>query len=161
VFDHDVAQRFSAWPNYVSTAPGVAYAYLEDYRRNRKDIYHRAGTIEALARSMGVPGEALARTLSDYNSAVRGTRPAIVAPPFYALGPVRSYVVFTDGGLKVSERLEVLRADGSVIKGLYAAGATGQGGLLLEGHGHHLGWAFISGRIAGRNAAFDVPPHAK
>jgi predicted oxidoreductase len=67
-------------------------------------------------------------------------------------------VIFTDGGLKVSERLEVLRGDGSVIEGLYAAGATGQGGLLLEGHGHHLGWAFISGRIAGRNAAFDVPP---
>ena len=69
---------------------------------------------------------------------------------------MKSYVVFTDGGLKVSERLEVLRADGSVISGLYAAGSTGQGGLLLEGHGHHLGWAFISGRIAGRNAAFET-----
>ena len=43
------------------------------------------------------------------------------------------------------------------IRGLYAAGVVGQGGLLLEGHGHHLAWAFISGRIAGRNAAFDVP----
>ena len=75
--------------------------------------------------------------------------------PYYALGPVKSYVVFTDGGLKVSERLEVLRADGAVIPGLYAAGSTGQGGLLLEGHGHHLGWAFISGRIAGRNAALE------
>jgi hypothetical protein len=42
-----------------------------------------------------------------------------------------------------------------VIEGLYAAGSTGQGGLLLEGHGHHLGWAFISGRIAGRHAAQD------
>ena len=73
---------------------------------------------------------------------------------------MKSYVVFTDGGLRVSERLEVLRADGSVIPGLYAAGSAGQGGLLLEGHGHHLGWAFISGRIAGRNAALDVPPKA-
>ena len=36
---------------------------------------------------------------------------------------------------------------------LYAAGANGQGGMLLEGHGHHLGWAFVSGRLAGRNAA--------
>jgi succinate dehydrogenase/fumarate reductase flavoprotein subunit len=72
------------------------------------------------------------------------------------LGPVKSYVVFTDGGLKVTERLEVVRDDGSVIPGLYAAGSTGQGGLLLGGHGHHLGWAFISGRIAGRNAASNV-----
>ena len=90
-----------------------------------------------------------------------GDRPALTTAPYYALGPVRSYVVFTDGGLRITERLEVVRSDGRIISGLYAAGATGQGGLLLEGHGHHLGWAFISGRIAGRNAAFDVPPVAK
>ena len=40
--------------------------------------------------------------------------------------------------------------------GLFAAGATGQGGLLLKGHGHHLAWAFTSGRRAGRSAAFEV-----
>ena len=158
VFDQPVAQQFSAWPNYVSTAPGVAYAYLEDYRRNRSDIYHRTDTLHGLARSMGVPEAALARTVEDYNARGRGTRPALATAAFHALGPVRSYVIFTDGGLKVSERLEVLRGDGSVIAGLYAAGSAGQGGLLLEGHGHHLGWAFISGRIAGRHAAFDVPP---
>jgi hypothetical protein len=28
--------------------------------------------------------------------------------------------------------------------------------VLLEGHGHHLGWAFTSGRLAGRNAAHDA-----
>ena len=156
VFDQSVAAQFSAWPNYVSTAPGVAYAYLEDYRRNRADIYHRSDTVHGLARSMGVPEAALARTVEDYNARERANRPALATTPFYALGPVRSYVVFTDGGLKVSERLEVLRGDGTVIPGLYAAGSAGQGGLLLEGHGHHLGWAFISGRIAGRHAAFEV-----
>ena len=36
---------------------------------------------------------------------------------------------------------------------LLMAGATGQGGLLLKGHGHHLAWAFVSGRRAGRFAA--------
>ena len=73
--------------------------------------------------------------------------------PFYALGPVKSYVVFTDGGLNVDEDLRVLGANEQPIPGLFAAGSAGQGGLLLEGHGHHLGWAFISGRIAGKNAA--------
>lgn len=145
VFDRGLAGRFTAWPHYISTAPGIAYAYLADYRRNRADIYHEAATVEGLARSMGVPGPALARTLGEKGAA-----------PYYALGPVKSYVVFTDGGLRVSERLEVLREDGSAIPGLFAAGSTGQGGLLLEGHGHHLGWAFISGRIAGRNSAFEV-----
>ncbi|MGQ0752370.1 MAG: FAD-binding protein, partial [Betaproteobacteria bacterium] len=160
VFDHAVARKFSAWPYYVSTAPGVAYAYLDDYRRNRADIYHQSDSIAALAADIGVPAPALERTLAEYHTGARGARPAIDTAPYYALGPVRSYVVFTDGGLRVTERLAVVRADGRIIPGLYAAGAAGQGGLLLEGHGHHLGWAFISGRIAGRNAAFDVPPLA-
>ena len=155
VFDQKLAQKFSGWPCFVSTAPGVAYAYLADYRRNRADIYHQSETIEGLAASMGVAPASLERSLADYN-ATRETRPAIDRGPYYALGPVKSYVVFTDGGLKVTTNLEVERADGSVIPGLYAAGSNGQGGLLLEGHGHHLGWAFISGRLAGRNAAENV-----
>lgn len=153
VLDSTVAQKFSAWPYFISTAPGVAYAYLDDYRRNRPDIFHCAPTLEALAASMGVSGDMFAETIAQYNRDERGSRPEITQGPFYALGPIKSYVVFTDGGLKVSDKLEVLRADGQVIPGLYAAGSAGQGGLLLEGHGHHLGWAFISGRIAGRAAA--------
>jgi succinate dehydrogenase/fumarate reductase flavoprotein subunit len=156
LFDQPIAARFSAWPHYVSTAPGVAYAYLADYRRNRADIYHSGQTLEALAQSMKVPPAALVRTLAEYNAGGRGSRPALAQGPYYALGPAKSYVVFTDGGLDVNERLEVLRADGSVIPGLYGAGSAGQGGLILEGHGHHLGWAFISGRIAGRRAASNV-----
>ena len=157
LFDQTTAQKFSAWPYYISTAPGVAYAYLDDYRRNRPDIFHKANTIAELAQSMGVPAESLTQTLNDYNSNERGNRPAIEQGPYYALGPIKSYVVFTDGGLKVTDRLEVVRTDGSLIEGLYAAGSAGQGGLLLEGHGHHLGWAFISGRIAGRYAAQFAP----
>jgi len=153
VFDQRVAAKFEAWPNYVSTAPGVSYAYLADYRRNRADIYHSAKTVEALAEAMGVPTQALERSIESYNSAARGSRPALEAGPYYALGPLKSYCVFADGGLAVTERLEVLRQDGAVIPGLYACGSAGQGGLLLEGHGHHLGWAFVSGRIAGRVAA--------
>ncbi len=156
VFDGAIAERFEAWPYFVSTAPGVAYAYLGDYKRNRRDIYHQGDTPAELAASMQVPSAQFTQMLTQYNSTERGERPALARGPYYALGPVKSYVVFTDGGLRVSERLEVLRSDGSVIPGLYAAGSAGQGGLLLEGHGHHLGWAFISGRIAGRNAACET-----
>jgi succinate dehydrogenase/fumarate reductase flavoprotein subunit len=145
LFDAAIAARFDAWPYFVSTAPGIAYAYLADYRRNRPDLFHRGDTIVDLARSLGVSPEALAATVT--NAAT------LSQPPFFALGPVKSYVVFTDGGLRVTERLEVVGPGGAPIPGLFAAGSTGQGGLLLEGHGHHLGWAFISGRIAGRRAA--------
>ena len=153
VFDQRIAAQFSAWPNYVSTAPGIAYAYLADYRRNRPDLYHRAKTLQALAEAAGVPSQTLAKTVAGFNAKERGSRPEIGPGPYYAIGPLKSYCVFADGGLAVNERLEVLRADGTAIAGLFAAGSVGQGGLLLEGHGHHLGWAFVSGRIAGRNAA--------
>jgi succinate dehydrogenase/fumarate reductase flavoprotein subunit len=156
VFDEAIAEKFEAWPYFVSTAPGVAYAYLSDYRRNRRDIFHHGDTPTALAASMHVPPSQLSAMLERHNSGDRAGRPMLTRAPYYALGPIKSYVVFTDGGLKVSDRLEVLREDGSIIPGLYAAGSAGQGGLLLEGHGHHLGWAFISGRVAGRNAACET-----
>jgi len=71
--------------------------------------------------------------------------------PWFALGPLRGVVTLTDGGLAVDTQHRVLGQDDRPIPGLYAAGSTGQGGVLLEGHGHHLGWAFVSGRRAGRS----------
>jgi len=154
VMDARTAEQFTAWPNFVSTAPGVAYAYLPDYKRNRRDICHEAQSSRELAARLAMPE-------TNLTAAVAGSgkdgRPPLQEGPLIALGPVRSYVVFTDGGLRVSERLEILDENGTRIPGLYGAGSTGQGGLLLEGHGHHLGWAFVSGRIAGRNAALEIP----
>jgi len=146
ILDAATASKFAAWPHFVSTAPGVAYAYLDDYRRNRGDIYAGADTLEQLAVKLNMSAESLARAF--------GTRD--VAGPFVALGPVKSYVIFTEGGLNVNAQLQVLGSTTQPIDHLYAAGSTGQGGLLLEGHGHHLGWAFVSGRIAGRNAALEI-----
>jgi len=155
VFDGAIAARFREWPHYVSTAPGIAYAYLDDYRRTRRDVFHAAASVRDVAATSGLGPAALARAVDGYNADTesRGARPALAAPPFHVLGPVRAYVPFTEGGLAVNESLQVLDARGATIPGLFAAGANGQGGLLLEGHGHHLGWAFVSGRVAGRNAA--------
>jgi succinate dehydrogenase/fumarate reductase flavoprotein subunit len=160
IFDSTVADKYQQWPNYISTAPSVGYAYLEDYRRTRKDIFHCAQTVGELADSMKLPRATFEKTLADYNagtaaadSPARGDRPAIVKPPFYALGPAKAYIIFTNGGLKVTMNLQVAGKNDQPIPGLYAAGANGQSGMLLEGHGHHLGWAFVSGRIAGKNAA--------
>ncbi|HTD90934.1 MAG TPA: FAD-dependent oxidoreductase [Burkholderiales bacterium] len=161
IFDSTVADRYQQWPHFISTAPSIGYAYLEDYRRTRKDIFRCAATLGELADCTKLPHAAFEKTLAHYNAGVsnadspaRGDRPAIVKPPFYALGPAKAYIIFTNGGLKVTLNLEVVGRDEHIIPGLYAAGANGQGGMLLEGHGHHLGWAFVSGQLAGRNAAF-------
>jgi succinate dehydrogenase/fumarate reductase flavoprotein subunit len=157
LFDRGIGERFGSWPNFISTAPGIAYAYLADYRRSRKDVYAEAPSLLELARKINVPADVLAETVRAYNlNPAPGCEP-LLKPPYYALGPAKSWIVITDGGARVTPRLEVLDKGGAVIPGLFAAGSAGQGGLLLEGHGHHLGWAFTSGRIAGRNAALQPP----
>ena len=102
---------------------------------------------------------ALADTLRAHNASA-GNRPKLGDGPYVALGPLRAVFVHAEGGLAVDHEHRVLDANDKPIAGLYAAGSTGQGGLLLKGHGHHLGWAFASGRRAGRNAAECVTsPH--
>jgi succinate dehydrogenase/fumarate reductase flavoprotein subunit len=155
LLDDGIAQKFSAWPNFISTAPGVAYAYLADYRRNRKDVFHVAPSLAALAGKIGVPAAALEQSGHPQHTpgSNRPPRASHGRAPFYALGPVRSVFVHNEGGLAVDLEHRVLGPDDQPIPGLYAAGATGQGGLLLKGHGHHLAWAFTSGRRAGRIVA--------
>ena len=163
VFDARVAETFSAWPNPVSTFPGVAYAYVEDYRRFRPDVYHRADTLEELAAGIGVDPAALRATVASWNDDVAaGSDPrfgrehlgaGVGEGPFYALGPMNAYVTLADGGLAVDTQLRVVDAEGETIPGLWAAGSTGQGGLQLLNHGLHIGWAMVSGRLAGRHVA--------
>lgn len=161
LFDAGVANKFTQWPHYVSTAPGIAFAYLQDYEKNRPDLFHRGETLEALAGKLGMDPGTLQSTVQTYNTSTeasaRGTRPQIMRAPYTALGPVRNYINYTDGGLAINASLQVLSANDVPIPRLYAAGATGQGGLLLKGHGNHLGWGFTSGRLAGKYAAQLAP----
>lgn len=160
VLDGELARKFSGYPFYVSTASGFSYASMEDYRRNRKDIFNEASTVGELAAKIGVQPVALETTIATLNAErvqnPKPGRPPLAHGPYVALGPVRYYINFTDGGLAVDENLQVLGAGDRPVPGLYAAGLTGMGGVLLEGHGHHLGWVFTSGRIAARHAAYRV-----
>jgi fumarate reductase flavoprotein subunit len=151
ILDGALARQFSQWPNFISTAPGVAYAYVPDYKRNRKDIYTECDSIESLAAALDMEAAALRKSLTARSGAANMT------PPYIALGPVHSVFVHSEGGLRVDTQHRVLDRDGQPLPGLYAAGSTGQGGLLLKGHGHHLAWAFVSGRRAGRFAARTDP----
>jgi len=54
-FDQTFAHKFSRWPNFVSTAPGIGYAYIEDYRRCRSDIFATARTATELAAKLDLP----------------------------------------------------------------------------------------------------------
>jgi 3-oxosteroid 1-dehydrogenase len=90
---------------------------------------------------------------------------AIEKPPFYA---VRIYPgdVGTAGGLVTDEHARVLRANGSVIEGLYATGNSTASvmGRCYPGAGASIGASFVFGYLAARHAAqasqSAMPQHA-
>ncbi|KPJ54456.1 MAG: 3-oxosteroid 1-dehydrogenase [Dehalococcoidia bacterium DG_18] len=78
----------------------------------------------------------------------------IDTPPFYAL-KIWPGDLGTMGGLLIDEHARVLRKDGSVIRGLYAAGNNTASvmGRTYPGPGSTIGPAMVFGMIGGRHAA--------
>lgn len=150
---------------FLSTFPGVAYAYLDDYRGT--DYLFEADTIAGLADRTGLPAADFESEIERFNAFATAGQderwgrepvgPGIVQPPFFAVGPVRPIITFSAGGLRVDTEMHVLDKDGAAIPRLYSCGANAEARVFLGGHGHHLAWAFGTGRIAGRNAATEQP----
>ncbi len=136
---------------------------------------HSAPTLGELAASIGVPGDALAATVEEFNGFARRGRdegygrgassydryygdprqkpnpclgPLDVAP-FHAVRIVPGDLG-TKGGLRVDARSRVLREDGSPIPGLYAAGNAGASvmGRTYAGAGATIGPAMTWGYVA-------------
>lgn len=167
IFDQKVARLFTTWPNFISTAPEIGYAYIDDFRRLRPDLYHEAPTVADLAAQISVDSKAFDVTLAHYNQTVEqsvadrfgrvGSGARVDKPPYYALGPAKSWIVTTEGGVRINQAMQALDDEGNVVPGLYAAGSNGMGGLILWSHGLHIAWALTSGRQAGRSAALESP----
>lgn len=159
VLDERLAERYAAWPHYISTAPEIAYAYVQDYLRLRSDVTVAGPSLAVLAAARGLPVGQLERTVEAYNGAIeaglldefgRAGRQPLGGTRWVLLGPVKAYFTNTEGGVAIDSSLHVLDAAGRPIQGLYAAGQTGLGGMVLWGHGLHIAWALTSGRLVGR-----------
>lgn len=127
-------------------------------------------TIAEMEAALGIPAGNLAATLERYNAnAATGADPDFHKQPDYVAaqdnGPWAAfdlslgralYSGFTMGGLSVSIDGEVLRADGSAVPGLYAAGACASN-IAQDGKGYasgtQLGEGSFFGRRAGTHAA--------
>jgi fumarate reductase flavoprotein subunit len=162
LLDGRLVEQYSAWPHFISTAPDIAYAYVKDYQRLRPDVTAVASDLTAVVGVRGLDPGHLAATVDEYNRQLRAGVPdpfgrAVGAPPlgpgpWALLGPVKAYFTTTEGGARITSRLEVVGADGRPIPGLYAVGQNGLGGMVLWGHGLHIAWALTSGRLGGREA---------
>ncbi|MEZ6144234.1 MAG: FAD-dependent oxidoreductase [Planctomycetaceae bacterium] len=149
LLDERLITLFSQWPNFISTAPEIAYAYVEDYLKLRPDVSTSAPSLTQLAASRGLSGAELEKTVSTINQERRssGGQP-LEGARWVLLGPVRTYFTTTEGGAAINQRFQVLDREERPIPGLYAVGQNGLGGQILWGHGLHIAWAMTSGRMA-------------
>jgi fumarate reductase flavoprotein subunit len=160
LLDARLIERYSRWPHFVSTAPDIAYAYAADYLRLRPDVTVAADSLKELAEARGLDARVLSETVAAFNACVDGQcndvfgrggeTSRLGGDHWMLLGPLKAYFTTTEGGAAINERLEVLDELGEVIPGLSAVGQNGLGGMILWGHGLHIGWAMTSGRLAGR-----------
>jgi len=141
---------------------------------------HRAPTVAELADQVGIDPAALAKTVVRFNEFAQAGRdedfhrgdsaydryysdprrrpnPCLApldTPPFYAVKIVPGDLG-TKGGLRTDERARVLRADGTPIAGLYAAGNTSAAvmGHSYAGAGATIGPAMTFGYLAALDLA--------
>lgn len=146
-------------------------------------ILHRADTLEDLAGKIGVDPARLVATIERFNGHARtgidhdfgrgnsaydryygdpGSQPnpnlaPIEKGPFAAVEIVAGDLG-TKGGVVTDSHARVLREDGSVIDGLYAAGNTSAAvvGRTYPGPGSTLGPACVFGHLAARHIATAV-----
>jgi len=159
-------------------AEGRAFLVVDDEIYGRTQAGHKLAAVEesfeALERALGLPGDALQRTLAFYNArAALGEDPLfhkkpahlrpLTTPPFAALDcsvDESIFGVLTLGGLSTRPTGEVLSADGHEIPGLFAAGRC-TAGLPREGRsyasGLSIGDASFFGRLCGQRAVSAEP----
>lgn len=165
---------------------GFAKPFPVPFRHQIRNGYLKTGkNVRDLAAAIGVPAEALEKTIATYNEgARRGEDPAFgrgssaynrflgdtehqpnpsVAPleegPFYAVR-VRVGTIGTYAGISTNARAQVIDGKGEPIAGLYAAGndnASVLGGYY-PGPGITLGPAFTFGYLAAHHMAGREPP---
>ena len=135
----------------------------------RRGLLWQAGTLDELARRLGIDPAQLSATINRYNGFVDngsdedfgrdglsthyGKLTRIERAPFYAY-PSSSGLIATYCGLTVDAGTRVLDVFGEPIEGLFAAGEL-MGGFHGVAYmtGSSLGKCVVFGRIAGQNAA--------
>ena len=166
---------------------GVAFQIFDDKVKDMlRDEYRiaqvtmaQADTIEELAARLDIDPEGLARTVSQFNAAVRTDVPynptvkdgrctvgidppksnwaqPIDSPPYLGYA-VTCGITFTFGGVKIDGRAQVVTNSQERIPGLYAAGEM-VGGIFYYNYpgGSGLAAGMVFGRLAGTSAAQDA-----
>ena len=106
----------------------------------------KADSLSALAAAIGCDEQNLSTALNGVDTT------------YYAVS-CNSYAYATVGGLDVDANMNVLREDGTAIENLFAVGQDSEGVCNVDGKaytpwgGQAQSWTFVSGQIAGQQAA--------
>ncbi|MEG1858117.1 MAG: FAD-dependent oxidoreductase, partial [Pseudoflavonifractor sp.] len=112
-------------PTTTTTKEGMTIAEEE-----KVGWIYSGATLEELAEKIGVPAENLKATVDAYNAGIDAQKDEfgrtllttkLEEGPWYALPRVPS-VHHTMGGVQINTDCQALKADGSVVEGLYCAG---------------------------------------
>jgi fumarate reductase flavoprotein subunit len=147
LLDRRLIEKFSQWPNFISTAPKIGYAYVADYLKLRPDVAVRGMSLVEIARKRSIPLEHLQKSAEECG---------LTEGPWVLLGPAKAYFTTTEGGVVINKSFQAIDLEGNPIPGLYAIGQNGLGGQILWGHGLHIAWAMTSGRLVGKQLAKEL-----
>ena len=174
-------KRYAIWGRLVAAQPDqIAYIVFDhsSLRMFMPSLFPpiQAPTVRELAGKLQLDGDALEKTIGDFNAAVRpgkfdhtvlddcrteGLTPPkshwarpIRQAPFYAY-PVRPGITFTYLGVRVNQQARMLMNDGTPAANMFAAGEIMAGNVLGKGYVAGVGMTIgsVFGRIAGREAA--------
>ncbi len=163
-------------PHVLAQPDGIGYLVFTDIQREKsakfaeweeEGIVATAASAVELAAAIGADPAKLERTIAAYQEAIpagmdkfnRSHLPAAFEPPFYAV-KLTGEIRHTQGGMATDVAGHVLRADKSLIEGLYAAGGCTEGFSSRGGaaymSGNGLIQALVFGKIAGTAAATET-----
>jgi 3-oxosteroid 1-dehydrogenase len=179
VFDNEYRNRYTV---------GTMLPGMTPERFIRDGYVKRADTLDDLARQTGIDAEGLKEQVARFNAMAEAGRDEdfgkgqsafdlyagdksnkpnpclgpIAKAPFYAI-EISAGDLGTKGGLLTNERAQVLREDGSVIPGLYAAGNSSACvvGNFYPGGGGTIGAAMTYSYLAAMHAAGKVGDPSK
>jgi tricarballylate dehydrogenase len=174
-------KRYAIWGRLVAAQPDqIAYIIFDASSRHSfmPTLFPplEADSIAGLATQFELDAAVLAKTIADFNAAVRpgrfdhtilddcrteGLTPPkshwarrIETPPFYGY-PVRPGITFTYLGTRVNKQARMLMKGGKPAANMFAAGEIMAGNVLGKGYAAGMGMTIgsVFGRIAGREAA--------
>jgi succinate dehydrogenase/fumarate reductase flavoprotein subunit len=148
----------------TSNDEGLRYDWSEDNLKEVElGIIKRAATLEELAKLLGIDAQTLKASVERWNALCAagadadfgrpgGSMKPLSQPPYYG-APVWAVISNTQGGPVHDAQSRVIDVYGRPIPRLYVAGELGSAFGHLYMSGGNIAECFVTGRIAGRNAA--------